>query len=1276
MGAYGKKNLECPKAVLASGHRVMVLVAAAAMVGGLAVVPALATDVPAGSDLFSTPPGYGTYDEVSLPADFFGPGSDPFDGVIYLEGDPFPVPGPNGNEEADTIVERLADASLPDPYSSTATVDTQMIALDLKSTSPITVTFDGGMNWSTYDVRVCLSSVDPQPIGWMTIQHLCPDGGQFSSLTPVVPKLIFDRVSGSSGSEHEELDPADTLNFTVSNGFWSHFDPGYGLYVTTGGYADHDCDGTADVPFPPSSPSPNGFFIGVYWWPCNGIPGGGLTRESNKEFTSEAEQLAAHGIYPGGSGQPECRPNEQRTGCMPQTCPLPEECVPTRIRVDYTAQPPAYAVLSCECMPPGSCHVEYDPGIQEPYCAGFCPDPETCELIEVNNGDGTFDYVCRCEPGGLEEACCLPDGSCQELPPHECDALGGTPMGPGSVCTGMQEACCLEDGMCLDADPMCCDYMGGIPQGPGTACAGRTEACCYDDGACQDGDPVCCVAGGGEPQGPGTMCTEPEACCLSTDPYECVDVDPLCCDDMGGVPQGPGTQCSGMTIACCLPDGSCADVDRLCCDELNGMPSPTGEPACLGDLNGNGVDDACEQPCEPDPLGVYCVDVVCPDINDLCLPVLVNYNPATGQTIVLECECIDPDYCHVEPGFTQPEPICMGVCEDPIETCERFVETQPDQTENIWCECVGQPVPYAIEFSLDIGSDKELSDPNSNPITECDEGFDPGDVYQWQSAPVTPPAVPGGRDGFKDDEIIFSVMGIIDDPPPDPPDPCVPPCTAVPVGTGSPQEYSRYFDLDGHDQTDFPMVEYTLEWWPEPLPHPIPEEWLQSMCVYPIMFLAISYDDDQADGWPEVRPPGDVPVDVVSPAGLTYGTQPSQDEVIGATVIPVVPGGLYSVAWMYPIADEWMVHQDLAPNPNVREADDDDVDSLDIVEPMTANPPCEFWLFSPDHEATYFDPWTGQPLDPGGIYEVWTPGGPGGGPVQVIDEVIHLGIPEDADIDAFELVFMEQQPAEQPEQMPVLALIFSVDEDDPLTPFIDESGGLNPNMIYASYLTGWSWPILDRPLDDDIDGLANWLYEMVPPPAYPYTVAWRSVRNHTNLGPLAIQLDPLATDTPVVSETRRGGIQQIEVDFNEPVQVVGPLQAVDANTNIVFPVTAWSLINGNQTLVMNWIYPGTPQPTGLPDRACYRIDLAGSIVSAGGWILGDDTDCLVKGLAGNVNGDNNTDLIDAAFVKSKNGSPVLPLNIRFDLNLDGNIDLIDMAYCKSLNGGSATCPCQ
>ena len=91
---------------------------------------------------------------------------------------------------------------------------------------------------------------------------------------------------------------------------------------------------------------------------------------------------------------------------------------------------------------------------------------------------------------------------------------------------------------------------------------------------------------------------------------------------------------------------------------------------------------------------------------------------------------------------------------------------------------------------------------------------------------------------------------------------------------------------------------------------------------------------------------------------------------------------------------------------------------------------------------------------------------------------------------------------------------------------------------------------------------------------------------------------------------------------------------------------------------------------GLADMSCWKIDLAGNVADLTG-----DTDCMVRGLAGDTNGDQNTNLIDMAQTKSKNGSdPTVPGNAKFDVNVDGNINLIDMALVKSLNGHSASCP--
>ncbi|MCA9311719.1 MAG: hypothetical protein KDA21_10970, partial [Phycisphaerales bacterium] len=349
-----------------------------------------------------------------------------------------------------------------------------------------------------------------------------------------------------------------------------------------------------------------------------------------------------------------------------------------------------------------------------------------------------------------------------------------------------------------------------------------------------------------------------------------------------------------------------------------------------------------------------------------------------------------------------------------------------------------------FEFSLDIGSDSELSDPNM----DGDEFFDPGDVY------LQGVALPGPADGFKDDASLFGM-----DPAPDAPfGPGAPVC--LPGQT--PQNYVEFFDLDGHDQLDRDITQFV------PVPGSadlIPQ--FASNCIFTPEFLAISFDDDRGIGWVGC----DVPINSLSPAGLRHGTTPLQDEIVGL----ILAGGAFptAIASQYGIASERQVHPNMRPDPDTAERDDDDVDSLDAV----INPDlCPFWYFTADHEGRSIDPILGTPLDAGSIYLVTA-----FGPVAVIDDVTHLGIPESTDVDAFEFVWL---PNPDGAAGLVLGVIYSVDDDDPLTPG-NESGGLNPRQLYGSVLNGSSFPILQQPLQDDVDAITAWCRRIPAAPACP-----------------------------------------------------------------------------------------------------------------------------------------------------------------------------------------------
>ncbi len=193
----------------------------------------------------------------------------------------------------------------------------------------------------------------------------------------------------------------------------------------------------------------------------------------------------------------------------------------------------------------------------------------------------------------------------------------------------------------------------------------------------------------------------------------------------------------------------------------------------------------------------------------------------------------------------------------------------------------------------------------------------------------------------------------------------------------------------------------------------------------------------------------------------------------------------------------------------------------------------------------------------------------------------------------------------------------------------------------------------------------------------PAAAAWRSLRTHGNgVGPLAITLDPSKTDADTgangpVSEPRRYGIQQIVVTFGDAVEAadgsldVNDMVVTDSGSNPYTPSSV-ALVDGGVTLQINF------NAGVLPDEKRYTFELAGKFAKAGtGVLLGGDTNCQIRSLVGDANGDGSTNLIDVAKVKGSNRQPAEAANLRDDVNVDGKINLIDGALTKSLNGNSA-----
>jgi hypothetical protein len=68
------------------------------------------------------------------------------------------------------------------------------------------------------------------------------------------------------------------------------------------------------------------------------------------------------------------------------------------------------------------------------------------------------------------------------LDPLCCTDAGGTPQGAGTGCSAVPQACCFPNGSCQNRDPLCCDDLGGIVaaglcQGDNPPLNGIDDAC-------------------------------------------------------------------------------------------------------------------------------------------------------------------------------------------------------------------------------------------------------------------------------------------------------------------------------------------------------------------------------------------------------------------------------------------------------------------------------------------------------------------------------------------------------------------------------------------------------------------------------------------------------------------------------------------------------------------------------------------------------------------------------------------------------------------------------
>jgi hypothetical protein len=326
-------------------------------------------------------------------------------------------------------------------------------------------------------------------------------------------------------------------------------------------------------------------------------------------------------------------------------------------------------------------------------------------------------------------------------------------------------------------------------------------------------------------------------------------------------------------------------------------------------------------------------------------------------------------------------------------------------------------------YSVDLGGDMDFSDPSGNGISNW---MDCGAIYRV-SASTTPVL-------WKDDDPLdggfWGGVPFASAPQPTPPPGIVPESTVTAA-------YAAYFDLDGEDQVvllpDQIIPRYQAS----------VEEFAQAGIYVPgANNIRLSFENDNAVGW---YTPGATPsiIDVPSLAKIdndfeTYTAGISCVAPYPTTASPeCVEGQLGLVP--YP--------------PSAGQDHDDDVDALDWHEENLDVFVHRY--FTADHEAHLG-------LDPGDIYYTKNDGTVNN--CMVVDDMIHIGLPtDDVDVDAWEFVNISYDCAEQlfgPDfvagldpSLNILTAIFSVDQNDSNT-LVDESGGLNPSVIYMTNLNG------------------------------------------------------------------------------------------------------------------------------------------------------------------------------------------------------------------------------
>jgi len=386
---------------------------------------------------------------------------------------------------------------------------------------------------------------------------------------------------------------------------------------------------------------------------------------------------------------PICEPADDGLSCKPTTCPDPsQKCVPQVIVFDpFTG---LFRVTQCECQNEKECHVDVD--LSQPnlpiVCVGDCPSGETCEQFTSVTAAGEVQVRCDCVP--VQEECRPNDArtDCIQTvcpdPAEVCRPVSVTWI-PGTVpfvnecdCVKPDEECHVEFD---SAGPFC---VGICP--PGETCelfGFDTDSDGIDDLWRCDCVPVELECG---PDPTEQWCN----------PVTCPNANEVCVPIVIDI--DPFNNQIRVKECECLPAEAChVTYDPASLQPFCEGTCPTGETCELFglDINGDGVNDrfACDcvpdsGECAPTADGQACQQTTCPDTTQVCLPRLIAVDAATGESRIIDCDCMTDTDCHVALDASN-QPFCQGTCPDG-QTCElRSADSDGDGVDDTFgCDCV------------------------------------------------------------------------------------------------------------------------------------------------------------------------------------------------------------------------------------------------------------------------------------------------------------------------------------------------------------------------------------------------------------------------------------------------------------------------------------------------------------------------------------------------------------------------------------------------------------